>query len=97
MKSVLITYNQILADEVLGELDALGIRGFTRWGDIQGRGSVSGDPHMGSHTWPTLNGALLCMVADDAVTPLLDALRGLDSAAEQHGLRAFVWHVEQSI
>ena len=97
MKSVFIAYNQILSDELLELLDELEIRGFTRWTGVQGRGSEAGDPHMGSHTWPALNGALLCVLPDDRVPPLLEALRTLDDAAERHGLRAFVWSVEASV
>jgi nitrogen regulatory protein PII len=97
MKAVLIAYHQILADEMLGVLDAQGIRGFTRWSDVQGRGSDAGEPHMGSHTWPALNGALLCVVDDAQVAPLLDALRNLGRAAEAEGIRSFVWAIEQAV
>jgi hypothetical protein len=96
VKSVLIVYDQVLADELLGQIDALGIRGFTRWSDLQGRGTASGEPRMGSHTWPALNGALLCVVRDEQVASLLAALQALDGAAG-HGLRAFVWSIEQAI
>jgi hypothetical protein len=97
VKAVLIVYGQVLADELLGQLDALGIRGFTRWSDLQGRGTATGDPHMGSHTWPALNGALLCVLQEEQVAPLLAALRALDAGAAGHGLRAFVWSIEQVI
>ena len=95
MKSIFIVYNQILSDELIELLDELGIRGFTRWNDLQGRGSTTGEPHLGTHTWPALNGALLCVVEDSRVAPLLAALRTLDSG--NRGLRAFVSPVEQVI
>ena len=93
MKSILIVYNQILSDELLDLLDELGIRGFTRWNDIQGRGSHTGVPQMGTHTWPGLNGAVLCVVDEEQATTLLEALKDFD--AEDRGLRAFAWELAQ--
>lgn len=94
MKAILIVYNQALDAEVLELLDRLAIRGFTRWRDVQGRGSHTGNPHLGSHSWPALNGAMLCVVEEAQVEPLLEALEALD--AEDRGLRTFVWSVEHS-
>ncbi|MFU8803933.1 MAG: PG0541 family transporter-associated protein [Bradymonadaceae bacterium] len=95
MKSIMIVYNQILDEELLDLLDSLSIRGFTRWNDVQGRGTRTGDPHMGTHTWPSLNGAMICVVEDDQVEGLLEAIKDMD--ADERGLRAFVWHVEEAI
>ena len=64
MKSVLIVYNQANNERVEYMLDTLGIRGFTQWENVQGRGNVQGDPHRGTHTWPELNNAILTIVPD---------------------------------
>lgn len=95
MKAIMITYHIVLAEEILATLDRLDVRGFTRWSDIQGRGSHTGVPQMGSHTWPGLNGAMLCVVEDEQTPPLLEALKELDE--EERGLRAFVWPIEQML
>ena len=29
------------------------------------KGSVSGDPHMGSHTWPEINNSIITIADDD--------------------------------
>lgn len=97
MQAVMVVYDQVLAEELLDSLDEMGIRGFTRWNDIQGRGSETGNPHMGTHTWPALNGALLCVLPEEQTPPLLAALRELNDKAEEHGLRAFVWPVEVAV
>ena len=97
MKSIMIVYNQVMSEELLDLVDELDVRGFTRWRDVQGRGTKCGDPHMGTHTWPALNGAMLCVVEDERVDTILEALRALDREAERRGLRAFVWNVEQAI
>lgn len=94
MKAVFITYNQAYNEEIIEVLAGLGVRGFTRWLDVHGRGSVNGEPHLDNHAWPVLNHALFAMVDDEKVKPLLEAVRSKDEAAPDLGLRAFVWNIE---
>ena len=94
MKAVFIAYNQALTEAVNSILDRLHIRGYTKWGDAQGRGTFSGEPHFGNHTWPAMNSAILTIIEVEAVEPLLASLKILDAKAEQQGLRAFVWNIE---
>ena len=97
MKAVFIAYSQALTEAVNGILDRNHIRGYTKWADVQGRGTHSGEPHFGTHTWPTMNSAILAVIEEESVEPLLASLKKLDSKAEQQGLRAFVWNVEGMI
>jgi nitrogen regulatory protein PII len=97
MKSILITFDQAHYEQVVSVLDRLNCRGFTRVERVQGRGSQTGDPHYGSHAWPALNSAIIAVVEDHRVDPLLNALRDMDEKKNQLGLRAFVWNIEQSI
>lgn len=95
MKAVFISFYQAFYNEMMEVLDQLEIRGFTYWPEVQGRGSVDGEPHYGTHAWPTLNAAILTFIPDEKVTPLLDAARKLDESAPQQGLRAFVLKAEE--
>lgn len=97
MKAVFISYNQSITEEVQDILDNLSIRGFTQWLEIKGRGSVNGEMHEGTHTWPQLNNAHLTVVDDEKVPLLLERLRILNEEAAEQGLRAFVWNTESSI
>ena len=81
--------------EVADALAALGVRGFTMWQDIAGRGSETGEPHLGSHAWPTMNNAILTFVEDDKVDDVLGKIRAMDEETPDLGLRAFVWNVEK--
>ncbi len=72
MKSVLIIYNQALTEKIEFMLDRLNIRGFSKWQEVLGRGSVDGDPRMGTHTWPEINSATMAVVEDEKVDELLD-------------------------
>lgn len=97
MKTIFITYDRALHDLVIEALDASNARGYTLLSDVSGRGTKTGDPHLGSHAWPTLNDALFTVVEDSQTDPLLKRLRQLDIDNPLLGLRAFVWNVEQSI
>ena len=97
MKAVFISFNQSYYEQVVAILDRNHCRGFTSWEEVQGRGSADGEPHYGSHAWPTLNSAMLVMAEDDRVERLLANLHALDQRTQAQGLRAFVWSVEQSI
>ena len=97
MKSVFIAYDKAHHENVIEVLNASNARGYTLWEDACGRGTKGGDPHLGSHAWPTMNSAILTIVEDGQVTPLLTRLHQLDADNPLLGLRAFVWNVEQSI
>lgn len=97
MKSVLITFDQAHYERVIAALDRLNCRGFTYLDRVKGRGSRKGEPHYGSHAWPAMNSAIIAMVDDQRVDPLLETLREMDQKTEQLGLRAFVWDIEKSI
>jgi hypothetical protein len=97
MKAVFISYNQSLAEEVQEILDKLSIRGFTQWTEIKGKGTINGEMHEGTHTWPELNNAHLTIIEDEIVPDLLEKLRILDKDVEDQGLRAFVWNIENTI
>lgn len=94
MKAVFIIYNQAQTEKVDYLFDKLNIRGFTRWTDLTGRGSVDGPPHMNTHTWPEQNSASLTVVEDHMVEQILDGIKKLDEVNKDVGVRAFVWNIE---
>ena len=85
MKAVFLSYNQALTDRVNAILDKQGIRGFTKWALTEGRGSVDGEPHYGTHAWPSMNASILAIVDDEKVAPLMDAFREMDAATGCRG------------
>lgn len=97
MKSIFIAYDQAHHEAIIRILDKTSCRGFTSFGNVEGRGSVNGEPHYGSHAWPSLASAILTIVDDDKVDLLLQRLRELDQSKPMLGLRAFVWNVEKTI
>lgn len=97
LKAVFISFNQAYYELILNLLDKLSIKGFSYWDTVQGRGTDGGEPHYGSHAWPTLNGAIMTIVPKEQAKRLLDALREMDQRTEEQGLRAFLWNVEATI
>ena len=96
MKSIFIVYDQAYNMEIADAMEEIGVRGFTMWQDIAGRGSETGEPHLGNHAWPTMNNAILTFVPDDKVDAILAMVRAKDEETPALGLRAFVWNIEKS-
>ena len=97
MKAVMIIYNQAQTEKVEYIIEKLGIKGYSLWEDVQGRGSKTGIPHLGTHTWPEINKIMLAVVDDDQVNALLDKVKKIDSINEEVGIRAFVWDVLKTV
>ena len=97
MKSVFIVYNQANTERVEYILDALNIRGFTYWENVQGRGTKNGEPRRGTHTWPEMNSAVMTVVPDEKVPELLETVKKLDNRNREVGVKTFVWNIEQMI
>ncbi len=97
MKAVFIVFDQALRELVTEALNSSLCKGFTMFPDVWGKGSVDGEPHMGTHAWPTTNSAVLCIADDERIEPLLERLHKIDLDNPLLGLRAFIWSVEKAI
>ncbi len=85
--------NQSMYDEVLQMMEEMGVRGFTGWEELIGRGTKEGEPHLGNHAWPTMNSALISVMEDAKAEEFLARLRKIDEENSEQGLRAFAWDV----
>lgn len=97
MKAIFIAFDQAYYEDLVTDLQSLGCRGFTAWTEVKGRGSHTGDPHYGTHAWPSLASAMFTMVEDDHVDMVLNHLHQLDVETPKLGMRAFVMPIEKSI
>ena len=97
MKAIFIAFDQAHREAILDLLEKSSCRGFTSFGETHGKGSKTGNPHFGSHAWPSLGGAILTIVEDERVDTVLTKLKKLDESKPLLGLRAFVWEVSQTI
>ena len=78
-------------------LDELEVRGFTFFEEVQGRGSVNGEPRRGTHAWPEMNSAVICVVKDEKVPVLLETVQKLDARNPEVGVKAFSWTINQMV
>jgi len=97
MKAVMIIYNQAHTEKVEYVLEKSGIKGYSLWENVQGQGTNTGVPHLGTHTWPEINKSLLTIIEDDQVDHLLDKVKKIDSINDEVGIRAFVWDVLKTV
>ena len=97
MQAIFIAYDQAHHQAIIEILDKLSCRGFTAFGNVQGRGSDKGEPHYGSHAWPSLAQAMFTFVEDEKAPTLLERLKALDESKPRLGLRAFQWPITATI
>ena len=97
MKSVMIVFNQANTGRVEYMLDVLGIKGFTFFEQVQGRGTNGGEPRRGTHAWPEMNSAVLTVVPDEKVAELLESVQKLDLRNPEIGVKAFTWNIEKMV
>lgn len=95
MKSIFITFDISHKDKIVNMLTHNSCRGYSFFDQMQGRGSKDGDPHYGSHAWPSMCGSIITIVEDSKVPKILKDIEAIDKETPQLGLRAFVWNIEQ--
>lgn len=97
MKAIMIIYNQAHTERIEYMLEKLEIKGYSLWENVQGRGTNTGVPHLGTHAWPEINKSLLAMVDDELVESMLDIVKKIDNVNEEVGIRAFVWDILKAV
>ena len=93
----MIIYNQAYSEKVEYMLEKLGIKGYTLWENVRGRGTNTGVPHLGTHAWPEINKSVLTIVDDDKVDIVLKNVKRIDEVNEEVGIRAFVWDILKTV
>src|SRR5664280_2164871 len=97
MKAIMVIYNQALTEKIEYMLDKLGIKGYSLWENVQGRGTSTGVPHLGTHAWPEINKSIITIVEDNIVDSILDTVKRIDEINDEVGIRAFVWDVLKTV
>jgi nitrogen regulatory protein PII len=97
MKAIMIIYNQAHSEKVEYLLEKLEIKGFSLWENVQGRGTKTGVPHLGTHAWPEINKSVLTVIEDHLVDNVLENIKRIDAVNEEVGIRAFVWDIMKTV
>jgi nitrogen regulatory protein PII len=93
MNLVMICYNDAIDDEVIEILEQAGVKGYTKWTKVLGRGQTSG-PHLLSHVWPKANNALFTVLPEKNADEIFGRIRKLKTEVAEEGLKAFMWRVD---
>jgi len=94
MKMVFIAYDEANEGQVMGVLRDAGAANYTRWTEVQGKGTSSG-PHLGTAVWPKRNHALLVAVEDAQAARITEGVRRLRDTLTLKGVKAFVLPLEE--
>jgi nitrogen regulatory protein PII len=97
MKAIMIIYNQANTEKIEYMLDKLGIKGYSLWENVQGRGTNTGVPHLGTHAWPEINKSVLTVIEDDMVDTVINTVKKIDEINVDVGIRAFVWDILKTV
>ena len=89
MKTLWITYDIVLDEDILRLLEEYQVVGFTRWPRLTGRGPNSG-ARLDDHVWPGANAAVMTVQPDDLVDRLMERLQALrNESGRDTGVWAF--------
>ena len=97
MQAIFITFDQAHYEHIITALEHCGCRGFTAWPTVTGRGTNGGEPHYGSHAWPSLAQAIITVVPDDRAPLVMQKLTELNDDRPRLGLRAFQWPITATV
>ena len=97
MKAIFIAFDQAYYERIIDMLERNNCRGVTAWQEVEGRRTLKGEPHYGSHAWPSLAASIMTIVDDAKVDTLLGILHEMDLATPKLGLRAIVRTIEKTI
>ncbi len=95
MKMLLIAYDEAHDREVLRLLESAGVRGYTKWVGVQGKGA-SGGPHMATTVWPKQNHVLALAVEDPQAHQIVAEIRKLRDTLTLKGIKAFLLPLEEA-
>ncbi len=94
---IMIVYNQVLDEEIMGLLAAAGIDRYTKWQRVLGKGEAS-EPHLDTPVWPGANMVLGVVIQDKRhLQQLTKGLKELDAKLGDKGIFAMHWPVRRII
>jgi nitrogen regulatory protein PII len=94
MKLVMICYNEAIDDEVIELLNQAGVKGYTKWTKVQGKGKTSG-PHLITAIWPKANNVVVAALSEGLAAEILDQIRRMKKQIGSVGLKAFMWSLDE--
>jgi len=94
MKMVLIMYSMSIDEEVMESLKDVGVKEYTKWVGVHGKGTASG-AHLDSDIWPGANNVLGIALENDKVSEVLSKIRELRKKLGKEGVKGFIIPLEE--
>lgn len=96
MKAIFVFYYIEYDEALMGILEKVGVRAYSKWEKILGKGKGSA-PRLDTAVWPGFNGALLIGVDEQQAEALLKELKAFTERHKGKGISAFVLPLEKVI
>jgi len=93
MKAVLIVHNAAIDEEVNEALETVGIKCYTKFTNILGKGQIS-EPHLNSDVWPATNCGTFVVIEEVKATEIMAKVRRMRGKLGSEGLKAFMWKID---
>jgi len=93
MKFLVIAYDEAHDHDVMRVLAAAGAANYTKWTQVQGKGTASG-PHLGTAVWPKHNNVVAVAVEDAQADQIAQGVRALRERLPMKGVKAFILPLE---
>jgi len=96
MDIIFIIYDADFDDDIMNIINFSGIKGFTKWDRVLGRGRGV-EAKMDDAVWPGFNSTIVAAVNKEDQGPFLENLKKLSKELKGKGLKAFTFPVEEII
>jgi nitrogen regulatory protein PII len=93
MKAVLIIHNEAIDRDVDEALNSAGIRCFTKFTNVLGKGEIS-EPRLNTEVWPGINYGTLIVTDQTKGKEIMDKVRQMREKLGSEGLKAFMWEID---
>ncbi len=94
LKMVMISYNSAIGAEAMEILEKCGIKNYTKWTGVNGKGQMSGS-HFGSEVWPGINSVIFSAMEAKKAQDLLKHIKDVRAKLGKEGIKAFCWSLEE--
>lgn len=95
MKMIMAVYNIGVDEEVMAEMEAMGVTCFTKIPRVVGKGRTTG-PRLDDAVWPGANAMALFVLPDERAQAVMNAFAQLRATVgKKAGVKAFLLNVEQ--
>ena len=93
LKMVMIAYNEAIDAEVMEVVRNCGLKNYTKFVSVYGKGTTSGT-HLGDDIWPGKNNALYVACEETEARQLFSCIKELRKQLGKEGIKAFSWNLE---